>query len=329
MNYLVFSNVFFVILILIWCCRRLKYGYREKTISTVIDRIAVGYFKYRVKDGVVIYANKGFLEIFESGEEPKDIIGSPLKKLFSPIDPIDFLNDRVTKKKQFSGFDARMKTLKGKEKIITYRGCVLTDPVTREDIAAVLIQDITREMEHYESMSRSIEKYKELFESCGDMVLMFDFISMRISEANPATESLTGYSHSELMTMNMEEVVHPIGREKIKELSMDLAFEEKASVETVLVCKNGRYRDVIFTLSGLKGIDGNMAMVVVKDMSLYSKKKEEQEVRRRETEEFLFAAIEREERINELRSSLETAKMKIAALEGRNGNGNGNGKRRS
>ena len=323
MKHLIFLNVVLLFIIVAWCWRCWQCCSKEKNLKAVIDRVSVGYFKYRLKDEVIVFANKGFMKIFELGKDPSEIIGSSFEKLFMPVCSGIFLKNERKGKGQVNGFECRVKTLNGKDKIITYRSCVVVSPITREDIVEVLMQDITEEVRYYDDLSRSQKKYKELFECSGDMVIMFNLVEMKIEEANPVTEDITGFSRSEIVGMPLENIIQSVDRQKIGDLSTNLIFEGKADIATVLICRSGLLRDVLISFTLMRPGENNMVMAVVKDVSLYAKKNREEVDRNKEMEEFLAASVEREERINELRSSLTEAKSKIKALEGKHGSDSG------
>jgi len=69
-----------------------------------------------------------------------------------------------------------------------------------------------------------------------------DFI---IEEVNPITEVITAFSKDELTGMPFERLFHPSYRKQLQESQEDLLFKGSSRVETVLVCKNGLYKEII------------------------------------------------------------------------------------
>ena len=301
----------------------IKLFFSEKVIKNVIDQISMGYFGYRLKDGEVLFANKEFVRILEIGEKGEDIVGRPIGKLFIPVDPDKFFGKEMKEKKRIDRSECRIRTLTGKDKIVTYKECIVTDPVTREEMAAVLIEDVTEKMVCYNDMRESREKYEKLFNSSGDMVMIFDIYDLSIKEANPAAEEFTEFSNMELLTMNIDQLVHPMYRLEFTEMVRDLVFSGKAGLETVLVRKSGLYLSVLLTITIMEIAERKMVIAVGKDISSYVDRKEEEDKRRRELEDFLNSSAEREERINDLCAALELAEEKIKSFEEKYGTRNG------
>lgn len=318
MKYLVFSNIVFLSLLLAGVFRSYRCRYREKRVLEFLDQMEIGYLKCRGRSGRVSFANKGFLRILELGEDASDISGESLEKLFLPLGRAGLLDEKARSSKKIDCPEYRIKTLKGKEKVLMCRGCLVIDPVTRRESATILFKDVTGEMSGYHRIVELKEKYESLFRSSGDAVIMFDFMDLGIEDANPAAEELTGFPADELVGKRIEELVHPMDREKLADMSRNTAFAGRTGLETVLVAKNGSYRDVLITLSGMRGETSNSAMAVIKDVSSYYQKKEGEMRQKRELEKFLVSSVEREERIKELRSALGEALGKIRELEGEN-----------
>ena len=148
-----------------------------------------------------------------------------------------------------------------------------------------------------------------------DIVLVYDPETFVIEEVNPITEVITGFSIHELVGSNIKKLFHPAHRQKLEEAKKDLLFRGAASLESVIVCHNGLYREVILTISVVE-LDGKrIAITVIKDVSGIVKEREEQERRKKELEEFREASIKREERIKDLRVELERTKQQLIILK--------------
>ncbi|MFA6636902.1 MAG: PAS domain-containing protein [Candidatus Omnitrophota bacterium] len=326
MGYLIVSNILFLLLVLTIGQRCLKCCIGERKTRNILNHIVFGYFRCRLKDGIVLASNKEFSEILELGAAPGDILGRPIERLVVAVNPDEFILKEIKEKKQLRGFECRVKTLTGKEKVLALRGCVVPEPDTREEIAEIFLEDVTERTEFYDKMRKSREKYEKVFNSSGDMVVIFDPYEMIIKEANFTASETTGFSQEELSGTRMDLIVHPMDRQKFTDLAKDLALSGKSNIETVLVCKDGRYRNVLFTITISEMADKKMVIAVAKDISHYAVRKEEEEKRRKELEVFLRSCVEREDRINTLRHALEEAGMRIKMLEEKNGKSDERGK---
>lgn len=312
--YLVLILVF---VFMLYRCRRCMY--RERTFQQLIDHINVGYYKYRVRDGVILAANRGFANILELDMDAKEVVGKSLSELLIYVDDKLSIRETVKEKGQLKDFEYHFKTLKGKDKYILHNAYLINDPFTREEIVVALIEDVTEEKKSYEKMRESQERYQKLIKSSGDMVFVFALDNMIIEEINPITEVITDFSERELVGKPFEELVHPSRRQELKLSKNDLLFSGGATIETVIVSKKGLYKEVILTMNVVELGERSIILAVVKDISSIMKERSEERKRKQELEDFWKGAVEREERIKELREELERAKARIALLEGKNG----------
>ena len=293
--------------------------YTQRTFSRLIDHTNTGYYRYRAKDGVVLAANKAFVDILELGADPQDIIGRSLTELLIYIDSEGSIRKKLKERGELRNYEYRFKTLNGKDKAVLHNSYIVKGGRGTDEIIEALIQDITEERLSYEKMKESQERYEKLFMYSGDMVMIFRLDDFRIEEVNPVTEVTTGFSQKELIERSIEDLIHPSHREGLKECHDDLLFKGVSSLETVIVCKNGTYKEVIMTFSLVEMKDHRIVMAVVKDVSIMVRGREEQRRRQKEMEDFWKASVEREERIKDLKIELERSKQQLRLLKHKNG----------
>lgn len=315
MEILIFTNLITLVVFILFLLKFLEYRYSKKTFHRLMDHINIGYYRYRYSDGVVLAANEGFLHILELKIDPKEVVGKSLKELMIYVQDERSVRELVNRKKRLRDFEYHFKTLKGKDKWVVHNSYLATDPRTGEKVIESLIEDITEEKLSYERMKESQERYKKLFVNSGDLVVIFRLSDLSIEEVNPMTEVLTGYSSRELMGKSFEVLIHPSYRKKFKESQEDLIFKGSASLEAVVVCKNGAYKDCMFTMSVVEIEEEKIALVLIKDISEMARQREEENRRKKELEEFWKASMEREERIKDLRSEMKRLQQKVDAYK--------------
>jgi PAS domain S-box-containing protein len=66
--------------------------------------------------------------------------------------------------------------------------------------------DITERKQALDAVAESEEKYRQLFESDSDAVMIFDSKGLQFEDANPATLDLFGYSKEEFLGLNAEDL---------------------------------------------------------------------------------------------------------------------------
>ena len=155
-----------------WKCANRKS--KEKTYRDLIDHINVGCYKYRTRDGVILSANKGFINIFELDMGIKEVIGRSISEFMIYVDGKESIRKQLKERGKLTDHEYHFKTLKGKDKYILHNSHLSYDLFSREEIVVGLIEDITDEKAAYNKMKESQEKYERLFKSSGDMVLVFD-----------------------------------------------------------------------------------------------------------------------------------------------------------
>ena len=315
MIYLIVSNLITLLVIFFLIKKYLDYRYERKTFQRLIDHLNIGYCRYSCRDEIILAVNKGFLRILESDMNVEDCIGRSLGELFIYVDGEESIRERLKVRNELKNYEYHFKTLAGKDKCVLYNSYIVKDPYSREEVIEAFIEDVTEEKVSYEKMKGTQERYKKLFKNSGDMVIICGLDDFVIEEVNPVTEIITGFSGDELVGRSFEDLFHPSRRKGIKEVWEDLLFKGAARLETVVVCKNGTYKEIIMTMSVVEIKDERIAMAVAKDVSALVKEKEEQERRKKELEDFWKASVEREERIKGLRLELERAKQQIKLLK--------------
>lgn len=312
---LIISNVITLAVLLVMA--RKCYGHRDNSLSfqRLIDRINIGCFRYRVSDGVVMRANRGFVEILELEMAPREVIGKSIKELMIYVEGEGTVREHVKLRGELRNYEYHFKTLKGKDKWILHNSYLVRDPFTGQECIEALIQDITEEKISYDRMKQSQERYEKLFTNSGDMVIIYRVNGSVVEEVNPVSEVITGFSAAELVDRPFDGLFHPSSRRKLKEAQEDLLFKGSAQLEAVIVCRNGAYREVFLTMSLAELNEERMVMVIAKDISEFVKDMEEQKRRKSELEDFWRGAVEREERIKDLRRDLERAKEEIRHLK--------------
>lgn len=102
----------------------------------------------------------------------------------------------------------------------------------------VLVFDVTEERLVQATVREKEERYRALFESCGDAVFVLSFTG-RICSANPAATRMTGYSSAELLTMSIGELDSEPDAAMVPERLRRLRAGETLSFEVTQRRKDG------------------------------------------------------------------------------------------
>lgn len=320
MLYLILANA--ALLLICWFFNFFRRKIIQNRLKRILDHTGMGYCEYKTSDGRIIFSNQGFIALFELQLSPSDLKGRYVSEFFTFLEEKGITPEKMREKGCLRNVECVVRSSSGKEKKVSLNPYISVDPYRGEEVIAVLIEDITGVKDSYENMKESQERYEKLFKSSGDMIAIFNFSGLKIAEVNPAAEELTLYSQEELLKKTFIEMIHPLQRKKFAESQDDLLFSNSVKVETIMVRKDGRYRNVMLSMNKLDIKETAMVMAVVKDISSLVTEREEESRKKKEMEQFWKSAVEREERIKELRSSLEKAENRIKNItEGGNGRG--------
>jgi PAS domain S-box-containing protein len=90
------------------------------------------------------------------------------------------------------------------------------------------------------AVKESEERYRELVENANDIVFSLD-LAGKVTSMNKAVESITGYSQTELIGMNMADFLTPASTASARLMTeRKLAGEERTSYEVDVLAKDGR-----------------------------------------------------------------------------------------
>ena len=97
------------------------------------------------------------------------------------------------------------------------------------------------------TISASEDNYRVLFESIRDSITLFRIDSdgnlSNFIEANPASTEIFGYTKKELLSMKISDI-EILSEEEKKTRKAILLSAGKVDFETVIIDKNGNYRNV-------------------------------------------------------------------------------------
>ncbi|MFQ5951821.1 MAG: PAS domain-containing protein [Candidatus Omnitrophota bacterium] len=316
-NYLIISNLIILIIVFLCGVKLIEFKRTRSAFQRLVDHAHTGYYKYRHRDGVLIEANKSFIDIMELDLKKDEAIGRSLSELIIYVDDEERLREKLKRDRSIRNYEYHFKTLKGKDKRVLYSSCVIMDRYTGEEIIEALIKDITDERASEKRLREAEERYRKLFVNSGEMVMIYKFDSGVIDEVNPVTEVLTGFSQDELVGRPFEGLFHPSSRKALRDVYKDLMFRGSSHLEGVIVCKNGSYKETSLILSMFEFKGDKIVMALIRDISELVRERKEQERRKKELEDFCKASVEREERLKGLRTELQVAKQQIKLLKGK------------
>lgn len=159
-------------------------------------------------DGTVRYESPSFERLL--GYKPEDRLG---KSSFEFIHPDDILSAArlFEQLMQNTGSnitaEVRAKHKDGSLRVLEVMGKNLVNNAAVGGIVANF-RDITESKKAAESLRESEERYRDLFENANDIIYVHDLDGNFVA-ANKAAEYVTGYTHEEIMKLNLARIVAP------------------------------------------------------------------------------------------------------------------------
>jgi PAS domain S-box-containing protein len=171
-----------------------------------------------------------------------------------------------------------------------------------------------------EALRASEEKYKTLFESAGEGILIADIETKEFKYANPAICKMLGYSEEQLPRLGVSDIHSKDALEHvISEFEAQARGEKTLAIDIPCLRKDGTiiYADINTTKILLDGKECNLGFftdITERKRVEDALRKNDEELKRRvnELEEFYDMAVGRELRMSEFKEEIESLKDKLS-----------------
>ncbi|HLF83054.1 MAG TPA: PAS domain S-box protein [Blastocatellia bacterium] len=135
----------------------------------------------------------------------------------------------------------KVQTITGEARVIEYTNTMRTEGVA-EPIVRAMARDITERLRAEEALRESQERYKTLFETASDSILILEAEGGRVGNivaANQAAAEMTGYAVEELLSLNISDVTTAEAAGNRPGLLQRLAAGERLNFEVEQRRKDG------------------------------------------------------------------------------------------
>ena len=170
----------------------------------------------------VILASRSFYEFFKV--KPEETVGQliydlgnkqwdipKLRELLETILPEHTTFDNYEVEHDFATIGRRIMLLNARQ---------IERDMGKERIILLAIEDITERKRLEDLVTESEERYRRLFETANDGILLLEKSELKIRNANPAITEILGYSNEELIGKNLEDIGFPDDLGTIKEITL-------------------------------------------------------------------------------------------------------------
>lgn len=229
------------------------------------------------KDFRVLAFNKGFEKKIRFLINDHISLGYNFLDLIS-VDKRDFWEEKLQKIR--NGEELNIEEEMNDSEDVFFTRFYLYPLLVEENVEGIIImsEDITKEGQKYEMLKEREETFKALTENIKSAVFTFDDEGY-IVYANPATESITGFSFKELQNKRFYESVHPDHKEMVKKRGLDRlkGKEVEPSYEIKIVTKQGKEKWI--EISSSKVFIKNKNLVLVTAIDITDQKEIENELK--------------------------------------------------
>ncbi len=226
---------------------RLRVAELEKSRERLEDRLAthsrvfyenpVPAMVYGVPDLAILNANTKALELY--GFTLEEAKARNLLDLFSPaaIGERRNLADEL-RKPMYSIARVAHRGSTGQELVVSLVSFVFE--MQGANTRIVMIENETARHNAEEALRASEERFRELFENANDVIFLHDLLG-KVLEVNRAAEHLTGYSRTEVLGKNFEDLIAPEARIIARDITRaHLGGSAPQHYELPVLSKNGK-----------------------------------------------------------------------------------------
>lgn len=250
----------------------------EKRYRGLFDRMEEAVAVYEAVENGKDFIFKDFNRAAEKTEGVKraDLLGKKVTKVFPGVKPFGLL--KIFQEVWKTGRPRRHPiSIYKDERVMGWRENYVYKLPTGEVVA--VYQDKTREMQDKQLLKEREEKYRAIFNSTTDMMIVQDIEKGAVLDVNKATIKKTGYSKKELLKMGVVGF-SPKGKdyapEKILKLIKLAAAGQTQSFEWGFMDKKGNLHQTEVDLIRIKLDDTHRLLAVARDIT--DKKKAEKQL---------------------------------------------------
>jgi PAS domain S-box-containing protein len=194
---------------------------------------------YSVEDLSILNVNRAALELYRYPLEKLRTMS--LMDLFAPASrPLSFNLEDELRKPLTSLPRVVHRASPGQDLVVTLVSFAFQ--LKGVDARVVVIEDETARHNTEEALRASEERFRELFENANDVIFLHD-LKGKILEINRAAEHLTGYSRTEVLGKNFDELVAAEARSVVLDIIRShLGGSAPQHYELPVIAKDGKLR---------------------------------------------------------------------------------------
>lgn len=166
----------------------------KNLFQRLLEHTHNGVYRYAFKDGRILMANQGLVDILDLDCAPADLEGKYFRDILIYTREEGSLRRTLETKGEIHDYEYHFKTLKGEEKWILHDSLITTDPDTGEKVVEAIVRDITEQKKAFQELARLGAAV-----AAADESIVITDTAGRILFVNPCFERMTGYASGEMI----------------------------------------------------------------------------------------------------------------------------------
>jgi PAS domain S-box-containing protein len=234
-----------------------KINQRLRIIDRLVEFTGDGVYRYRYKDGKILFANQGLINILELNCSPDEIIGKKIDDLLFYLEKPGKVRGLIDEKGSIRDYPYNFKTLDGKEKWVLHNSFLI-----EEDGGQKVVESIVTDISEQRKIEQRNKFLAGMLDNAPLSVIATDQ-NRKIVYVNPATEKLYGYSGKELLgkdplLLNVESNAEKIEDDILNDVRKGKIFIKRLKNKK----KNGEVFIAESAIYQLKDKEGNFVALV-------------------------------------------------------------------
>ena len=195
--------------------------------------------------GLIVNCNRAAETLLE--KKKKEIIGLPQTAIYPPQKAEYYSSQFKRHIKQHGAVDTEAEVMTGSGSIKFVHLTARVTLVEGKPIIWVVFQDITERKRAAEELEASEARYRRLFETAKDGILILDAATGEIDDVNPFLKDMLGYSHEDFIGKKLWQIGPMKNIKESKNAFLELQRKEYVRYENLpLETKDGRLVEVEF-----------------------------------------------------------------------------------
>ena len=274
----------------------------------LIETVSVGLCRLRARDGVILAANQGLMDLLDVEGTPDDLIGRPLSEFVVETE-CGVLSRAMAEPGRRPRWEGGFQTAAGVEKRWVVDSLTTVDPETGETVVDFMANDITAWKQVERALRRERDRAREYFDIAEVILILLDRDG-RIRQLNRKGGQVLGYPDGELLGENwFERCLAEESRDEVRTVFKRLMrgeLEPSEYHENPVVTRSGEVRTIAWHNVFLRDETGRITGTLSSGQDITERRRSEKEIRRLNEE--------LEDQVKERTLQLEAANRELSAF---------------